>query len=163
MYHCVSAYCYTPSIVDHAFASYSSWYSTLPLLLPPVTSSPLPTNYFRLRTGSSPTCQTPTAGLQILHDTEGQGQGQGQGHDWPLLLPSVTSASPPANYFRLTTESQACPTKTSRVLRDAEAQSQGRSQGHGNYWRPVCLDEGQTAIREFDANFRCSPPEKTAL
>ena len=166
MYHCTSSYRYTPSIVDHVCAGYSSWYSMLPLLLPPVTSSTPLTNYFRLMAGSSPTCQTRADGLHMLSDTKVEGQCKGQGHDWSLPLPPLTSESPPTNYFRLPAASPTCPTKTSRMLRDAaEVQSQGRGQGqgqgHGKCWRPVCLDEGPSAIKNFDDNSRSSPTEKT--
>jgi len=162
MYHCVSAYRYTPPIVDHTCVSYPSWYSTLPLLLPPVASSPPLTNYFRLpAAGSPPTC---TDRLQALHDSKVRGQciGQGckgQGRECSSLLPAVTSSSPPTNYFRFPVASPTCPTKTARIRRDDEGQGR-RGQGQVNCWRPVCLDEGQSASREFDVNLRSSPTEK---
>jgi len=161
MYHCVSPCRRMPPVVDHACANYPSWYSMLPLLLPPVTSSPPLTNYFRLMAGSPPPCQAKSDELQMSNDAKVQGRGKGQGHDWSLLLPPVTSSPPPTNYFRLPTESPTCPTKTSTMLRSAEGQSQLRGQGHGSCWRPVCLDEGQSANKEFGVHFRYSPTEKT--
>jgi len=160
MYRCKSAYRYnTPPVVDQRACA--SWYSTLPLLLPPVTSS----NYFRLMAGSSRTCQTRSDGLQMLDDIKSQGQClqvQGHGHDWSLVHPPVTSESPPTNCFRLpVAASPTCPLKTSRMI--DEGQSRGQGQGQDSCWRPVCLDDGgkSLAVKEFDVEFRSSATEKT--
>jgi len=157
MYHCVSSLRRTSPIVDHARAS---WYSMLPLLLPPVTSSPPLTNYFRLMAESS-TCPTIADRLQALHDADVQGQLEGPDHDWSLLLSPMTSSSPPTNYFRLPPRSPTCPTKTPGKLHNAEGQSPARRSGHGKCWRPVCLDDGQSSGKEFDVQCRNSVTEKT--
>ena len=158
MYHCASQCRRTPPIVDYACAGYSSWYSMLPLLLPPATSSLPPTNYFRLTTGS-PTCPTKAGGFRMFRDSKVQGLDKGQ--DWSLLLPPMTLSSSPTNYFRLPAGSPTCSTKMSRMLRDAGSRYQGRVEGRCNWWRPVCLDEDQSANKEFDVGLASSPTEKT--
>ena len=159
MYYCNSSHRRPSPVFDYAYCNYSSWYSMLPLLLPPVTSSLPPTNYFRLMVGS-----TKAIGLRMPHDTETKRQSKRHGHSLPLPLPPVTSSPPPAIHFRLPTESPTCPTKESQVLRSTQVQgwSQGQGKGHSTCWRPVCLDDEQSADKEFDVSSRSSPAEKTA-
>jgi len=95
----------------------------------------------------------------MLHDTKVQGRGKGQGRDWSLLLPVVTSSSPPTKYW-LPAGSPTCPAKPSGMLRHAESPAR-HGVGQVNCWRPVCLDEGQSASKEFDVGFGNSPTQKT--
>jgi len=166
MYHCgSSSYRHSPPAVYHACANYSSWYSVLPLLFPPATSSQPPTNYFRSAVGSPPICPTATECLRVLGDAKFQGRDKGQVHDWSLLLPPMTSSPPPPNYFRLSTRSPpTCQTNGSAtgaaVRRAAKVECRGKGQGQGSCWRPVCLDECSRPVdKEVDVGSREIPTE----
>jgi len=140
MYHCDSPYRRTRAIADHVYSKYCSWYSMLPLLLPPVASSLPATEYFRLTASR----QTKTQQGTELTDEHPR-------HDWSLLFPPVTSSPLPiTNYFR----SPTC--RTSGPGNEVAGRSQGKGTGNTVCWRPVCLDD-----KELDVSCPSSPTEKT--
>jgi len=153
MYHCDSPHRRPSPILDY---TYSNWYSMLPLLLPPVTSSLPSTNYFRLMVESA-MCQEE---FQKSHDTEEKRLAKGRGHGLSLPFPPMTSSPLSAMYFRSPTGSPICPTKESRLPRgtDVQGRNQGQGKGQSTCWRPVCLDDVQSLDKEIDAN--SLPPDR---